>query len=178
VKTTEQRLSILKPRECLFSADLLNREPTVSAGLSRVLSVFMVCILASMNGCSRPKLPDDKEALFALMNSDDLEVAVRATQRLDELYGKDALLEALKRGSPQVRSWAAAALQAHPGSDSREALLSCLADRSPEVRSKAVIALRSMCDQTCLPHVAPLEHDEDETVRVVAKATIAELRKK
>jgi HEAT repeat protein len=123
-------------------------------------------------------LPDDRTALAKLMESDDLEIAYRATQKLDRLHGASPLLELVGSGGTQTRWLAAAALEAHPSAETRNALLRALGDESPQVRSKAVIALRSMCDRNCVAQVEPLLADADETVRVVAGATLREIKVK
>lgn len=145
----------------------------------RARLAFAICLFAlsqAFGGCREVALPDDRTELGKLMDSESLEVAFNATQKLGRLHGADPLRQMIRSGGTQARWLAAAALEAHPSAESRNALLNALADGSPEVRSKAVIALRSMCDKSCVAQVEPLLVDADETVRVVAGATLKQIR--
>jgi HEAT repeat protein len=144
--------------------------------LAQRLCLLGVCVI--LGACSDVQLPDGRQQLQALMESEDLNVALKATQKLDNLYGMNALLETVRKGGTQARWLAASALQGHPAAEARGALLDSLNDQSAAVRSKAVIALRSMCDASCVPRIEPLLNDTDETVRIMAAATIREINAK
>lgn len=140
-----------------------------------VRACWLVFVLVA-SGCKEVVLPDGEQELLMLMDSEDLEIAVRATQRLDRLYGQDGLLKAVRGGGVSARTWAAASLQGYPSAKSKAALLKSLADPEAAVRSKAVIALRAMCDRSCAEQIEPLTEDSDETVREMARATLMMLR--
>ena len=131
----------------------------------------MLVIVSSIQ-CSGVDLPDDRARLLKLMESPDLEVAVSAAQKVDRLYGEDALIEAAETGNTQARTWAASLLAGHDSARSKSTLLLFLRDDSADVRRAAVIALRGLCDRTCIPSIRPLLNDSDASVRDMAQVSL------
>lgn len=125
----------------------------------------MLTCAALVGGCSSIQLPDDRASLLKLGDSTDLETSVRASQKLAELYGEPALIEALKTSGPTGRSWAAALLLGYPSSAARDALFAAAKDPSPDVRVQVAIALGGICDAQCLPTLEALASDSDDRVR-------------
>jgi len=133
--------------------------------------IGLVTVLALVGCAPSPPLPDDQPTLARMADSDDLEIALRATQKISEVYGEKALLDLLEKGGPNARGWAASLLLGHPSDRTRQALLVALKDSSPDVRSKALISLATLCDRTCLPAITPLANDPDPKVREIQVRT-------
>lgn len=100
--------------------------------------IGLVTALAFVGCAPSPSLPDDQPTLARLADSDDLETALRATQKISEVYGEKALLDLIEKGGPNARGWAASLLLGHPSDRTKQALLVALKDSSPDVRSCAI----------------------------------------
>lgn len=140
----------------------------MSLNTPSLASVAVLCTLI-VGACSDLQLPDDRASLLILGDSPDLETSVRASQKLAELYGESALLEALQTSGPTGRGWAAALLLGYPSAPVREALLLATQDSSADVRAKVAITLGGICDRQCLPALEALASDTDEKVRESAE---------
>jgi HEAT repeat protein len=134
----------------------------------RIFTVVVLTCVALFSGCSSIELPDDRASLLKLGDSTDLETSVRASQKLAQLYGEPALIEALKTSGATGRGWAAALLFGYPSRATREALFSAAKDPSADVRAKVAITLGGICDAECLPTLEALASDSDEKVRQIA----------
>jgi HEAT repeat protein len=131
----------------------------------RIFTVLVLTCVALFSGCSSIELPDDRASLLKLGDSTDLETSVLASQKLAELYGQPALIEALNTSGPTGRSWAAALLLGYPSSATRDALFAAAKDPSPDVRVQVAIALGGICDAQCLPALDALARDSHDRVR-------------
>jgi len=143
------------------SSDGKSLQPVPPADLNSVLSEF----------AGKEYL----ESLLLKLNDPDPFVRVEAVQALGEIQKEEALVsvcECLYDENIYVRAYAAEALGKIGQVDISLALLrliSALDDSSPYVRAMMVAALGELQDERAVEPIRKLLHDEDESVRVMAK---------
>jgi len=121
------------------------------------------------------------ESLLQKLNDPDPFVRVEAVQALGEIQKVEALVsvcECLYDENIYVRAYAAEALGKIGQVDISLALLrliSALDDSSPYVRAMMVAALGELQDERAVDPIRKLLHDEDESVRIMAKWALSKI---
>ena len=121
------------------------------------------------------------ESLLQKLNDPDPFVRVEAVQALGEIQKEEALVpvcECLYDENIYVRAYAAEALGKIGQVNISLALLrliSALDDSSPYVRAMMVAALGELQDERAVDPIRKLLHDEDESVRIMAKWALSKI---
>lgn len=142
---------------------------------SSILVSALVCAGLLGGASCRPNLPGDLPSLMQLMGSNDMGVNFDAARRVDKLYGKAGLLEALKQSNANTRAVAAHFLMNHPEPDVQAALLAATRDPDDYVRMWATLSLGKIGDREVLSRVKSLTADSSELVSTMAKEALEEL---
>src|SRR5205085_1783976 len=113
-----------------------------------------------------------------LLDAPEDQLRREAAVGLDRLSGAartEALLEALDRGSPFARTYAARTLAESAPREALRPLIRNLSHKRHEVREAAVLALRRLADPRAVRAVARLVNDPRIDTRLEAILTLADL---
>lgn len=141
----------------------------------KVAVALLLCAAVAGGFACRRQLPNDLPGLMELMGSNDMGVNFDAARRVDQLFGKDGLLEALKQDNANTRAVAAHFLMNHPAPDIQAALLKATWDSDEYVRMWAVFSLGKIGDHEIIGRVKDLAADPSEKVSRRAKEALEEL---
>jgi hypothetical protein len=146
---------------------------TLARTTARVTTWAVVALVVACG----PDLPDDLPALMDLMNRDDMEYHVNASNKVSEVYGKDGLLYVLRNGRRKARYRAARWLWRFPGDDVEQALCHIVDDDSDSfLRIQALFSLERLGTERAMPTVEIATHDSDELVASSARDALWEIQ--
>lgn len=138
------------------------------------LSLLFVLAALSTSSC-QPALPSDLPGLMQVMGSNDMAVNFDAARRVDKLYGKAGLLEALKHQNTNTRAVAAHFLMKHQAPDVQVALLEATRDPDEYVRMWAAFSLGKIGDHQVVGRMKELTKDPSEVVSRRATSALEDL---
>ena len=124
------------------------------------------CILlaASLLACE-PVLPSDLPGLMDAMGDYDMRVSFAAARRVQRLFGKEGLFQALKHPNSYTRSKAAHFLMDFSGPDVEAALTAASSDPDKHVRMWCAWSLGESGTTAVLPALENLGQDPEDIVR-------------
>ncbi len=136
----------------------------VGTGWMRLL-VGLVVATALVSVACEPDLPSDLPGLMNAMGSYDMRVSIAAAKRVEKVYGKAGLLQALQHPNSYTRGKAAHFLTGFPGPDVESALSDAASDSDAHVRMWCAWSLGEQGTAAVLPILETLAHDPEEIVR-------------
>jgi len=149
----------------------------ISALMRLIRHWLVVCLIAVATAGCGPDLPDDLDALTALMNSNNQTVRVNASNKVADVYGKDGLLVVLGQGEAGARGRAAQLLRHFPDREVEQRLVNIVrTDSDPYVRSQALCSLAKVGSVTALPVAQAAAGDAEPQVSYCAEEAVAGIR--
>ena len=112
------------------------------------------------------------------MGDHDMRVSFAAARRVQRLFGKDGLFQALKHPNSYTRSKAAHFLMDFHGADVEAALSAASADPDAHVRMWSAWSLGEVGTAAVLPVLEKLAQDPEEIVRLEAVKALEKVRQR
>jgi HEAT repeat protein len=137
----------------------------------------LLVLTAVLVGCE-PNLPSDLAGLMNAMGDYDMRVSIAAAKRVEKLYGKAGLLQALQHPNSYTRSKAAHFLMDFSGPDVEAALSKAAADPDAHVRMWCAWSLGEQGTATVLPLLEALAQDREEIVCLKAAEAVEKVRQR
>jgi hypothetical protein len=133
-------------------------------------------VLALVVGCG-PDLPDDLPALMELMNRDDQDYHVNASNKVSEVYGKEGLLYVLRNGRRKARYRAARWLWRFPDTEVERELLEIVRTEGDNfLRIQALYSLGRMGTLRALETLEAATRDPDDLIAMSARDALSAIR--
>lgn len=121
-------------------------------------------------------LPSDLLGLIAAMENTDMGVQAAAAERIDQLYGREGLLTALREGGAGARAQSARRLSRFREPDVVQALLPVAQnDSNRHVRYAAISSLGLIGDSKVRPVLEAMARDDDVLVRAAVEDALRDL---
>ena len=140
-------------------------------------AAILIVLTAVLVDCE-PNLPSDLPGLMNAMGDYDMRVSFAAAKRVEKIYGKAGLLQALEHPNSYTRSKAAHFLMDFSGADVEAALSKASADTDAHVRMWCAWSLGEQGTATVLPVLETLAQDPEEIVRLEAAEAVEKVRKR